>query len=349
MTNPTPNSQQVLDTLNLPVLIAPMAGGPSTPALVNAAADAGSLGFLAGGVMPVEQLEKELAQLQRPFGVNLFRPQIQTPKPSDIDELAALLSSPFREFGLDEPVIPKPDLSNGWPEKFQAVLNARPEVFSCTFGIFDAEEFAQLKAKGIEAWVTVTNVTDAVHAQEAGADVLVMQGPDAGGHRSTWTIGEEPDTQDLKTLVESALEAGVTVPIVAAGGLSTAEDVAAILAAGARAASCGSAFLLSDEAGTSTVNREILDAAPALGLESVSTRAFSGRYARGVETRFTRSNEGLPPLYPYLNPMVTSLRKVSTNAGNWDYAYCLVGVGLESIERGSAKQILKSLAPSGLG
>lgn len=339
----------ILDTLKTPVIIAPMAGGPSTPALVNAAAEAGSLGFLAGGVMPLEQLKQELSEVKGVFGVNLFRPQTDAPKPSDIDELAGLLSSAFRQFGLNEPTVPTPDLSNGWDAKFEAVLAAKPAVFSCTFGIFSAEEFARIKATGIEAWVTVTNPEDALAAQKAGANALVVQGPEAGGHRSTWSIGVEPDERDLKTLLAAVKQAGVYLPLIAAGGLSTSADVAAILEAGASAASCGSAFLLSDEAGTSSLNREILDAAPALGLESVSSRAFSGRYARGVETRFTRSNEGLPPLYPYLNPMITSLRKAAGSAGNWDYAYCLVGVGLESIAKGSAKQILESLTPSALG
>lgn len=175
----------ILDTLKTPVIIAPMAGGPSTPALVNAAAEAGSLGFLAGGVMPLEQLKQELSEVKGVFGVNLFRPQTDAPKPSDIDELAGLLSSAFRQFGLDEPTVPTPDLSNGWEAKFEAVLAAKPAVFSCTFGIFSAEEFARIKATGIEAWVTVTNPEDALAAQKAGANALVVQGPEAGGHRST--------------------------------------------------------------------------------------------------------------------------------------------------------------------
>ena len=87
----------ILDTLKTPVIVAPMAGGPSTPALVNAAAEAGSLGFLAGGVMPLEQLKQELSEVKGVFGVNLFRPQTDAPKPSDIDELAGLLSSALRQ------------------------------------------------------------------------------------------------------------------------------------------------------------------------------------------------------------------------------------------------------------
>lgn len=337
----------ILDSLSLPVLIAPMAGGPSTPALVNAAAEAGSLGFLAGGVMGVEQFRSELAQVTGQYGINLFRPQTEEPGPSDIDELAGLLTQPFREYRLGEPRVPAVDLSNGWEDKFQLAVAARPAVISCTFGIFSAEEFSTLKQAGIEAWVTVTNPEDACRAQRSGADVIVLQGPEAGGHRSTWTVSEEPDIRPLEELLRAVKQAGVTVPIVAAGGLSTGRAVARMLDAGAVAAACGSAFLLSEEAGTSEVNRNILAAAADKKLRAVVSRAFSGRYARGIETRFVRENESLPPVYPYLNAMIAPLRAAAGPSGNWDYAYCLVGTGIGDINRGSVKHILKVLNPFG--
>lgn len=330
----------ILDSLRVPVIVAPMAGGPSTPALVNAAADAGSLGFLAGGVMDVDQFREELSQVSGRFGVNLFRPQVQAPKPSDIDELAGLLTQAFREYKLGEPRVPNPDLSNGWEEKFTAAVEASPAVLSCTFGLFSSEEFSILREAGIEAWVTVTNPEDARTAEAAGADVLVIQGPEAGGHRSTWTIGETPDARPLDALLRAV---DVKIPLVAAGGITTHQDVQRVLDLGAEAASCGSAFLLSDEAGTSTANRDILIRAE----KTVSSRAFSGRFARGAETRFSREHESLPPVYPYLTPMIAPLRTVAGTSGNWDYAYCLVGAGLGSIVRGPAKQILKILNPSG--
>ncbi|WP_293951081.1 nitronate monooxygenase [uncultured Corynebacterium sp.] len=336
----------ILDSLTLPVLIAPMAGGPSTPALVNAAAEAGTLGFLAAGVMGVEQFQAELAQMTGRYGINLFRPQTEEPTPSHIDELAGLLTQPFREYRLGEPRVPTVDLSNGWEEKFHLAVAARPAVISCTFGIFSAAEFTTLKQAGIEAWVTVTNPEDARRAELAGADVLVVQGPEAGGHRSTWSVSEEPDIRPLDELLRAVMHAEVTIPLVAAGGLSTRGDVARVLDAGAAGAACGSAFLLCDESGTSDVNRTIISSAVDKGLSSVTSRAFSGRYARGIETRFVRENESLPPVYPYLNAMIASLRSAAGPSGNWDYAYCLAGAGIGNINSGPAKQILKSLNPS---
>lgn len=322
-----------------------MAGGPSTPAMVTAAAEAGSLGFLAGGTSSVTQFRMELAQVSGRFGVNLFRPQEQKPIPSDVDEVAGLLTQAFRGYGLDDPSVPAVDLSNGWEAKFRLAVAARPAVISCTFGIFSPDEFATLRQAGIEAWVTVTTETDARRAEQAGADAIVLQGPEAGGHRSTWSLTEDPDTTPLDELLRAVL-AEVRVPVVAAGGVSTRADVGRVLDLGARAVACGSAFLLAEEAGTSAANRELLLSAVDRGLVTTCSRGFSGRYARGVATRFVRENDNLPPVYPYLNPMIAPLRTAAAATGNWDYAYCLVGTGIDNIKSGSVKQILNTLNPS---
>ncbi|AJE32681.1 oxidoreductase [Corynebacterium humireducens NBRC 106098 = DSM 45392] len=309
------------------IIVAPMAGGPSSPALVDAAAAAGSLGFLAPGGAPAALLEEQLAQVTGPYAVNLFTRQAPFESLADVRRVAG-----------DRP-LPEVDLSNDFDAKFAAVLAAErpPVVVSATFGPFTREENDALHARGIHAWVTVTNPTDAVAAVEAGADALVVQGPDAGGHRSTWTVAEEPDTRPLPDLVRS-VAAVVDVPLIAAGGIRDAEDVAAALALpGVVAVSCGSAFLLADEAGTSPLNRELL----AAGGRSVASRAFSGRVARGLETDFTRNNPDIPPIYPYL----VSLQAAERRERPRELAYCLVGVGVEKLGGGPAAGILARLAP----
>ncbi|EEW49862.1 oxidoreductase, 2-nitropropane dioxygenase family protein [Corynebacterium efficiens YS-314] len=335
----------ILDSLSVPVIVAPMAGGPSTPELVTAAGQVGSLGFLAGGTSSVAQFRTQLAQVSGRFGVNLFRPQEEKPTPSDVDEVAGLLTQAFREYRLGEPVVPAVDLTNGWAEKFHLAVAARPAVISSTFGMFTPDEFATLKQAGIEAWVTVTNENDARTAERAGADVLVVQGPEAGGHRSTWSLTEEPDRRSLDELLR-AVVGQVRIPVVAAGGVSTREGVQRMLDLGASAVACGSVFLLADEAGTSATNRELLLTAGERGVTTTCSRAFSGRYARGVKTRFVRENESLPPVYPYLNVMIAPLRAAAGATGNWDYAYCLVGTGIGNIKTGSVKQILSTMNPS---
>lgn len=309
-----------------------MAGGPSTPSLVNAAARAGSLGFLAPGPAPASTLVEWLAQVDGPYAVNLFTRQAPFASLDDVARVTAALAP-------GEPV-PDVDLSNDVDAKFAAILAAEhpPEVVSATFGPFTREEIDALHERGIDAWITVTTPEDAVTAAGLGADALVVQGPDAGGHRSTWTVEEDPDQRPLPDLVRAIVDAGVTVPLIAAGGIRDAADVAATLALpGVVAVSCGSAFLLADEAGTSGVNRQLLEA----GGESVASRAFSGRVARGLATEFTRTHPDVPPVYPYLAPLMAPLRQRDP-AG---HAYCLVGTDVEKLRGGSAASILRTLAP----
>lgn len=315
------------------VIIAPMAGGPSTPEMVIAAAHAGSLGFLAPGAAPASTLQGWLDQMSDiAYGVNLFTRQAPL---ESLQEVSRIIDevAPGTE-------ISQVDLSNDFDTKFAAILETDhpPAVVSATFGPFQREEINALHERGIEAWITVTCPEDAFEAAAVGADALVVQGPDAGGHRSTWTVEETPDVRDLEELLRAVVEAGVTTPLIAAGGIRSAMDVEATLALpGVVAVSCGSSFLLADEAGTTSFNRDLLRA----GGTSVSSRAFSGRVARGVETDFTRQHPQMPPIYPYLAPLVSPLRKENPR----EYAYCLVGTGIDKLQSGSTASILRLLAP----
>ncbi|MDO5670862.1 MAG: nitronate monooxygenase [Corynebacterium sp.] len=309
------------------IIVAPMAGGPSAPALIDAAATAGSLGFLATGGAPAELLREQMAQVSGPYGVNLFTAQAPFDSLADVHAIAG------------DRALPEVDLSNDFDAKFAAVLEAEhpPVVVSATFGPFTREQVDVLHGRGIQAWITVTNPTDAQAAAAVGADALVVQGPEAGGHRSTWSVEEAPDSRPLPELVRSVAEV-VDLPLIAAGGIRDAEDAAAALGwPSVVAVSCGSAFLLADEAGTSQLNRELL----AEGGRSVVSRAFSGRVARGLETEFTRNHPDIPPVYPYLVPLQAADRKQRPR----ELAYCLVGVGVDKLGGGPVATILARLAP----
>ena len=284
-----------------------MAGGPSTPELVNAV----SFGFIALGTCSVSQARSWLAACEAPFGANLFVPQPE-PLPDDVHRTAHHLQQ-------DIPV-----LVSDYAEKFAAVLDAAPAVVSSTFGCFTESEIAQLHAVGSEAWATVTNETELHHAQARGVDGVIIQGPRAGGHRATWNQHDEPDQRSLPELLAD-LRPLATVPVIAAGGIRNDEDVAALDVPVA----CGTAFLLADEAGTSQRNRELLRT----DTPAVVSRAFSGRWASGVETDFTRENPDLPPTYPYLRPMAR------------DNDYCLVGADRGALMEAPAAEIERMLTP----
>lgn len=313
------------------VLVAPMAGGPSSPELVSAAARAGSLGFLAPGGGPASTLVGWMSQVKGDYGVNLFAKQKPFDSLIDVRRVAA-------ELAPGEP-LPEVDYSNEFDAKFAAILGAEhpPVVVSSTFGPFTAEEIDALHERDIAAWITVTTPEDAVTAAEVGADVLVVQGPDAGGHRSTWTVEEEPDDRPLEELLRAVAER-TDLPIVTAGGVRGKGDVDKLVQLPhVVAVSCGSVFLLADEAGTSPANRELL----AAGGQSVASRAFSGRVARGLATDFSRTHEDMPAIYPYLSPLVSGLRKADP-VGN---AYCLVGTDVAKLSGGSVAEILRRLGP----
>ncbi len=291
-----------------------MAGGPSTPELVNAV----GFGFLALGTCSVDSAREQLAAARAPFGVNLFYPQPEPPR----ERVRAVAE----KLGVG---IPDADVTSGFHEKFALVLEAGPAVVSCTFGCFTAEEIALLHTAGIEAWVTVTDEAEAAEAAQRGADGLIVQGPLAGGHRGTWSQDDDPDERPLEELL-AAVTAAVGLPVIAAGGVRGPGDVEKLLALGAKSVACGSAFLLADEAGTSERNRALLRA----GGQSVPSRAFSGRWARGVETGFTRDHPGMPAIYPYLKPMVP------------DNPYCLVGADFAGLEEAPAAEIEARLTSS---
>lgn len=284
-----------------------MAGGPSTPALVNAV----SFGFIALGTCSVAQARSWLAACETPFGANLFVPQPE-PLLDDVHRTAKRLHQEV------------PAVVSDYAEKFAAVLDAAPAVVSSTFGCFTEAEIAQLHSVGSGAWATVTNEAELREAQTRGVDGVIVQGPRAGGHRATWNQHDNPDYRPLAKLVADLTDLA-EVPVIAGGGIRNAEDVAAFDVP----VVCGTAFLLADEAGTSHRNRELL----CTDTPAVVTRAFSGRWASGVETDFTRENPSLPPTYPYLRPMTR------------DNDYCLVGADRGALMAAPAAEIERMLTP----
>ena len=322
----------VLDSLTVPILPAPMAGGPTTPQLVNEAAAAGTVGTLAWGTISVEGAQAELADVTAPaFGINLFakQPELSTDAVKAAEAIAA-------QEGVE---LQPADFSNGWDEKLELALSANPKMVWSMFGTFTEQEVERLHAAGIEAWTTVTTEEEAQAAAAAGVDALCVQAPEAGGHRGVWDPIAEPDQRPLAELVHAIAEV-TDLPLIAAGGLRTAEEIREALSwPGVEAVSCGSAFLLTEEAGTSALNRQRIKNVTGEGEASTSTRAFSGRYARGLESLYTRKHPDSPAIYPYLNQIFKARRA----QGDEDVAYCLVGIEAHRMFGGTVASVLQRL------
>jgi nitronate monooxygenase len=331
---------RVLQGLEHPIVQAPMAGGPSTPALAAAASEAGGLGFLAAGYKDVDGVRLEIAELHglttRPFGVNVFAPPGPPGDSAELLRYAAELQAEAKRYGaeLGEPLHD----DDGWEEKLALMVEQRVPVVSFTFGCPTRDEVAHLREAGIETWVTVTTPGEAATATETGADALIVQGFEAGGHRASFDDQRPGDVGHL-ALLQLVREAS-DLPLVATGGIATGWGVAAVLAAGALAAQVGTAFMLALEAGTSPAHREALSGDRLTAL----TRAFTGRTARGIENRFMNEHgASAARTYPDVHHMTAPLRMAARDRGDTDGFHLWAGQAYPLADEISAGELVRRL------
>jgi nitronate monooxygenase len=332
--------------LEHPIVQAPMGGGPSTPALAAAVSEAGGLGFLAAGYKSADGVRTDLGSLreltERPFGINLFAPPAAAGDPAEIARYAERLRGEAERRGvaLGEPLHD----DDGWQDKLELCAAERVPVVSFTFGCPDPGELSRLRQAGCATWITVTTPAEAVTAAAAGADALVVQGVEAGGHRGSFDPAR-PGELGLLTLLQ--LVRGATrLPLVATGGIGDGRGIAAVLAAGAAAAQLGTAFMLTPEAGTSPAHREALHGDRPTGL----TRAFTGRTARGIENRFMREHSAAAPVaYPEVHHLTAPLRAAAREAGNAEGFHLWAGEAYRLAEELPAGELVRRLAADARG
>ncbi|HET7397283.1 MAG TPA: nitronate monooxygenase [Intrasporangium sp.] len=347
----------VINTLDSRVIAAPMAGGPSTPELVAAVGEAGGLGFLAGGYLPVNALAEQIAEVwattSRPFGVNLFVPAVANTYAAARDGLAGaereravaayrtMLAGEAERMGVELPQ-PRPGDTDDWDRKLDLVVRERVPVVSFTFGLPGGAVLAELRRVGIETMATVTDVPEAEAALAAGVDALCVQGPGAGGHRGTLDEGKDPADVELVELVR-AVRSRTEVPIVAAGGVAAPQQAAELRIAGADAVQLGTAFLLTPEAGTGRAYRHAL--CDPSHRETVVTRAFSGRWARALETDFVRAHgPHAPAAYPEVHHVTTALRRASAAADSPELLALWAGTGWREARAVPAATVVREFA-----
>ncbi|MFI5510879.1 nitronate monooxygenase [Mycobacterium sp. NPDC051804] len=332
-----------LRDLSVPIIVAPMAGGPSTPELAAAGTNAGGLGFVPGGYLTAEVFADRVAKARQlatgPIGANLFAPQPSAGTPAAIEAYAKALATEEQRYDATLGA-PRFD-DDAWAAKVDVLLDLRPDVASFTFGVPSADECKRLRDAGITTVGTVTTVAEAQAAIAAGVDVLAAQGPSAGGHRGTFDPSAQPASEPLDQLL-AALRNAANIPVIAAGGLSTADDVARVMAAGAIAAQLGTAFLLADEAGSSPVHRAALK--DPQFTETAVTRSFSGRYARGLRNRFIDEHEAEAPFgYPEVHYLTSPVRAAAVRAGDPHGVNVWAGTGFRAVCAGSVAEIFARL------
>lgn len=330
--------------LSIPVLAAPMAGGATTPAMVTAAARAGGMGFLAAGYKTPQNLEVEIAAVRAasiPFGVNIFVPNTVPITPDAYHRYADVLRPEADRFGVTLPAEPVDD-DDAFAAKVDLLLADPVPVVSFTFGLPPGDVITSLQKAGTIVVQTVTSLPEAESATAAGADMLVVQASVAGGHSGTFTPERLPEPMPISELV-GQISAGVPIPVIAAGGLATPEAVTGVLGAGAVAAAVGTVLLRADESAASATHKAaLIDPARS---ETVLTRAFTGRPARGLRNGFIDRFESAAPLgYPAIHHLTSPLRKAAAAAGEADLVHLWAGAGYRHVRDESTATILASLA-----
>ncbi|MBW8739321.1 MAG: nitronate monooxygenase [Streptomyces turgidiscabies] len=340
-------SSALTDLLPHPIVQAPMAGGVSVPQLVSAVAEAGGLGFLAGGYKTADGMYQEIKALRgltgRPFGVNLFMPQPEYADPAAVEVYAHQLAgeASWYDIELGDPDSGRDD---GYDAKLAVLLDNPVPVVSFHFGVPSPEVLDSLRRAGTFTLVTATTAEEALAVEWAGADAVIVQGVEAGGHQGTHRDNPEADGAaiGLLSLVAQVRET-VNLPLVAAGGLMRGSQIAAVLAAGASAAQLGTAFLATPESGAHALHKQALT--NPLFVRTELTRAFSGRPARGLVNRFLREHGPYAPAaYPEVHHLTSPLRKKAAASGDAQGMALWAGQGHRMARELPAAELVRVLA-----
>jgi nitronate monooxygenase len=330
-----------------PIIQAPMAGGGSTVDLVAAVSDAGALGILGCTYWAPDAIRANAAAVrartQRPFGVNLFAPQMPPEASNDASRMLEVLQEAHARLAIDPPSIPvMRDLD--FADQMQAVLDTDASVFSFTFGVLSAGILDQIRARGLFVIGTATTVDEAVAMQDIGVDAVVVQGSEAGAHRGTFRTDFEAAMIGTMALVPQVVDA-VGIPVIASGGIMDGRGIAATLALGAEAAQLGTAFLTCDEAGIPAAHKQaIMDARED---QTRITRAFSGRPARGIVNRLMadidREADAILP-FPIQNALTRPARTAAAEQDRAEYLSLWAGQGVRLSRRMPAGELVRRLA-----
>lgn len=349
------------DLFGTPVIAAPMAGGTSTAAFVEAVHRAGGLGFLAAGYKSVAAMQAEISTLRESgarFGMNVFVPDpAQLPPPAavlaELEDYRLQLRTDAQRYGVELPQL-RLDDDDEWQGKIDALLSDPVELVSFAFGLPGPDVVRALQRAGSAVLATVTTAAEAVQAAGQGVDALVVQHTSAGGHSAAFLPAPEPrpayaaqpggttaqpggTTAQLLAEVRSAVD----LPLVAAGGIMDAAGLDAVLRAGAVAAQLGTAFLRTDQSGAKQLHKDAL--ADPHFTRTRLTRAFTGRQARALENEFVRDHPEAPEAYPAVHHLTAPLRAAATAAGDAERLNLWAGTGWRKAQAGPVAGVVQGL------
>ncbi|MCE8005247.1 NAD(P)H-dependent flavin oxidoreductase [Billgrantia ethanolica] len=335
-------------SIELPILQAPMAGVQGAT-LAVAVSEAGGLGALPCAMLTPEAMADKLQRIRsatsRPLNVNFFCHAPPLPDEARLTRWHRLLAPYYAEYGLDIDSVPA---GAGRHPFDQAACDAlepfRPEVVSFHFGLPEAALIERVKGWGAVVLSSATTVEEARWLEAHGADAIIAQGLEAGGHRGMF-LDEDVTTQLGTFALLPQVVAAVSLPVIAAGGIADARGVAAAFALGASAVQVGTAFLCCPEATTSALHRRVLQSEAAR--HTALTNLYTGRPARGIITRLMREQGPLSeavPAFPLATAAIAPLRSAAEAAGSADFSPLWAGQNASSCREVPAAEVVRALA-----
>ncbi len=308
--------------IRLPIIAAPMAGGPSTQELVAACSAAGVLGSFGFAYTQPADMKRQAAWVRErtsaPFGINLFvSPQPDPIAPAAQRAALEAVAGYYTELGLPAPQPVAAPYAPSLEEQLAAVEEIRPAVFTVHLGSLPSAGVRRFKNQNILVGGSANCVAEAQGLEAAGFDFVIAQGGEAGGHRGSYLRDPYQSLTGTLALTRMIVRA-VKLPVVAAGGIMDGAGIAAVLALGAQAAQLGTAFIPCPESGAAQVHKDLL--LKTTEDDTRVTEKFSGKPARGLANRFMREMQDKPQLaFPAQNSVTGKLRQASAKAGQPDF------------------------------
>ena len=306
--------------IRIPIVLGPFGGRLSSVELTSIVSNAGGLGsygcqpFTASEIIDIAKNLRE--KTKKPFNLNLWvkdeDDNIKDFNKESFEKVLNLLLPYFKEIGAELPTFPLPD-SPRFENQIEAIFESKPKVFSCVYGIPSDDIMDKCRSLGIKTVGTATTLDEAIAIENAGFDAVVATGFDAGGHRVSFLDKAEDSLVGVFSLIPQVAD-HVKIPVIAAGGIVDSRGIKAAFALGANAVQMGTAFLATDESGTSKIHKEKLFSNEAR--YTTLTKVFTGRLSRGLKNRLTEElkdfqNEMAP--YPLQGKIVGKLGAYPAN------------------------------------
>jgi len=351
MMNVKQNELKELMEIDCPIIQGPFGGGISSIELLAIVSNLGGLGSFGAHYLAPERIIALIHDIrketERSFNINLWVSNFDEDgrhlEQQKYEALCEDFKPYYDELSIALPVFPN-DLYHSFEEQAEAIIEARPKVFSFVYGVPSTDIIERCKERGIITLGTATTLNEAIALEDGGVDAVVVTGFEAGGHRVSFLKEAEDSLTGTLALIPQVVDR-IKIPIITAGGIADARGIRAASELGASGVQVGTAFLACDESGTSMTHREALFAEAAR--ETILSRAYTGRLARFIPDKFIQdmaNHDDLPSPFPIQSFFVKALKEEALKTGNMDYLPMYSSQSAPLLKHRKAKTLFEDLA-----